>query len=1012
MTVLDLKTEDKNMMTSVVEQRSELRNKQMVAKERYRILYIGRAVFGETDIVNRMRQALENLGHVVFNLNTKEFKKVVHNPQNLVGGHGPIEIKLGHLKPILSRFKPQIIICNAGGYTFSEADTKWLKANGFILIGITLSDPDVFEGTQKFVHRFDYHVTNAHEAIDMYKTLGIDNTFHFPFAIDRSFVEADAMERRDWNADVICIGNAANRPDRNEFMSELNHDFNVKVYGTGWDIPGSFSVGGEDFFSAARAGNFHVNFPGTRAGFTNVKVGVFESIANGGIICTEYFKEMEHFFEYDKEIIGYKDVKDLKEKIKYYLDHPEEAELIRRRAFDRLVKEHLWEARWEQLFSKVRTDLRELKQLLPLERYNGINLEPLTSESVKIIVQGYYGAKNVGDDLILEAIYNKIIAKYPEAMIMVAGFSRENITLLQGFYSLPRTNAYEMEKYIKDADLVIYGGGGLLNDYTFNNSAGIADYFDSYSHGLTGMGIIPTIANIHNVPVMYFALGVGPLENPEARKFVRFMTEQIDIITVRDSHSKQLLESIDGMNKEVIQTADPTLTLPRPNWELAKKYFKQNMNISDSDLIISVSLREWKSNPANFTENIAKYLDELIITTNATILFIPFQFAIGRSNDNNIHLEVYNLMKYKENAYFYEMTGNYDEFLSIISAVDLGINMRLHGSILQNLHGVPTIGFNYDDKVKGHFDTIGMVNFLLNLDFNISEAVSKVLYLEEHYVEVKNMILNNVNKNSSKANESFEFVYELIQKGLKRDRSIYKSYPRSYSLREKKSNELTQELKNYKRESLKYKKETIRLRKEIAEIKKEQKKYRRETMIVKEKNDDISCVNLSDAKVQTNSSMLENVLLPVKVRDKHRLLGIRLPNKTPKKGDYSSVIFEIPVKKLEYYQISTTLNAPYERPKNKGRIRYEIFINNKKVYKEDIAIKGDDNELSFNFVANSNNATLELKVIAIQDCEEWSWGNKSKVYISDVNIKKQKNSKYNSTFQKAVHKIKKLSPKM
>jgi polysaccharide pyruvyl transferase CsaB len=993
-------------LPTVEEQREELRTKKIMAEERYRILHIGRSVFGETDIVNRMKSALENLGHFVFDLNTDDFKKIVHNPERLVGGHGPIEIKLDMIKPILSRFNPQFIICNAGGYTFSEEDSQWLKANGYILIGITLSDPDVITGTKKFAHRFDYHATNALEAIDMYHEVGINNTFHFPFAIDRTFVEAEAVERNDWKADVICIGNAANRQDRNDFMKKLAPHFNVKTYGTGWELPGSFSVKGETFYSAARAGQFHVNFPGTRAGYTNVKVGVFESIANGGILCTEYFDEMKAFFEYDKEIIGYKDADDLRAKIEYYLNNPEEAELMKRRAFDRLINEHLWEARWEQLFTKVRNDIRNEKKLLPRDRYNEISLKPIEKDPVKIIVQGYYGAKNSGDDFILEAISNKVTEKYPESIIMVAGFNRENITLLQGFFSLPRTDVYRMEKFIKEADLVIYGGGGLLNDYTFNNSAGIADFFDSYTHGLTGMGIIPTMANIHNVPVMYFALGVGPLDNPEARKFVRFMSEQIDIITVRDQHSKDLMESIDGVRKQVIQTADPTLTLPYPGKTYAANYFEEHQ-LNKGDWIVSVSLRAWKDNPADFNLNVAKYLDQLIKKTNATVLFMPFQFASGNADDNKIHNEVLELMEHKEAAHLYEHLGNYDEMLSILGAVDLGVNMRLHGSIMQNLYGVPTIGFNYDDKVKGHYETVNLEDYLLGLEFDIDEAVEKAVYIKNNKSEMEGHIVSKVKEKIPFAELNFEYVYELIEKGLKRDRTVYRNYPRSQSVRELKTKELMNEIKEHKKNAL-------HLRKELAKAKKDAYNQKlRINRIMKSKNKQLPLenlneqisVDLSKTKISAETKVINNVLVPIPAEELKDSVGIRLAKQNPVKGDFSIASVQLPVTAGSHYQLSMVVHSPYERPRNKGRIQYEILIDGNRVYKEDIAKNGNPNDLTFTFTAQDSKAVVELKLTALKDCEKWSWGNHSKTFISDMTFSKVDKKNRSSFFQKLMNRV-------
>ncbi|GAE92454.1 hypothetical protein JCM21714_1457 [Gracilibacillus boraciitolerans JCM 21714] len=765
-------------LPSVEEQREELRNRTIEASEFYRILHIGRYAFGKTDIVSRMKQALENLGHTVFDFNTDDFRGVVYNPDRLTGGIGPVEIKLDQLKPILKEFKPQIIICNAGGYTFSEEDSNWLKDLGFILVGITLSDPDVFVGTKKFAHRFDYHATNAIEALNMYKEAGINNTIHFPpFAIDRSFIETEAVARPDWNADVVCIGNAFNREDRNRVMNHLNQSLDVKVYGTGWEIPGAFPVSGEDFFSAARAGKFHINFPATRAGYTNLKIGVFESIANGGILCTEIFEEMEIFFDYGEEIIGYKNEFDLKEKIEYYLAHPEEAENIRRKSFAKLVEKHMWESRWEDLFAYIRQDINQTQSLLNMERYSQIGkLIGQKQKAAKVIIQGYYGALNSGDDLILESISHHIKAQHPNTLIMVAGFNPQAITLKQGFYSLPRTDYYRMDRFIKEADLLIYGGGGLLNDYSFNQSAGVPDFFDSITNGIAGMGILPTIANIHEVPKMYFALGVGPLTNPEARKFAKFLANQMDLITVRDQHSKQLLESIPGVQKEIHQTSDPTYMLQYPGTQLAQEYIKQH-HLKDN--LILVSLRDWRDSPEFFEQNIATYLDSVLSESNtSTILFLPYQFGRGKSDDNNIHERVSMLMSKHEDTHIYKHNGKYDEFLSLIGYAQAAISMRLHGSILANRFGVPAIGFNYDEKVMAHYQNMKMEPYLLELDFKLNDATTKYRELIDNRRELVSKLNEAVKQETAKSAKTFDMAVQLLKQGINRHKEIYRFYPR------------------------------------------------------------------------------------------------------------------------------------------------------------------------------------------------------------------------------------------
>lgn len=124
-------------------------------------------------------------------------------------------------------------------------------------------------------------------------------------------------------------------------------------HGRNWPWRTSGPVHGEDWFRAAYSARFLVNFPQTRAGYTNVKVGVFEAAATGRLVFTEYFDEMRRYFVYDKEIIGYRNADDLVAKIRYYLDHPQEAEQIARAAQLRCAKEHTWARRLSDLLQHI-----------------------------------------------------------------------------------------------------------------------------------------------------------------------------------------------------------------------------------------------------------------------------------------------------------------------------------------------------------------------------------------------------------------------------------------------------------------------------------------------------------------------------------------------------------------------------------------------------------------------------------------------------------------------------------
>ncbi|OLO37186.1 hypothetical protein BTR23_13725 [Alkalihalophilus pseudofirmus] len=324
----------------------------MCSNQILRIAHIGRYAEGVTDIVRGMYLSLSNLGHIVQEWNTGVHPEWIYNPTGFVGGNGPVYIRLSRIQKKLMEFQPDLIICNAGGHIFKKSDIDWLEKNEIPVLGITLSDPDVFRTVSTYADRFTWHTTNSLHSYNKYKKLGFTNVKYMPFGIDsRFFKERPVFDK--YKADVAIIGHG--RPDRYPIAKELCKRFNTKLYGKYWPFP-HHSMGvvrGENWFKAAYSTKILVNFPRTVKGYTNIKIGALEAAATGKLLFTGYFEEMKNLFNYDHEIIGYRSKLELVNKINYYLEHPEEAERIGQNGKKRCLHDHTWEQRFQKLFIEL-----------------------------------------------------------------------------------------------------------------------------------------------------------------------------------------------------------------------------------------------------------------------------------------------------------------------------------------------------------------------------------------------------------------------------------------------------------------------------------------------------------------------------------------------------------------------------------------------------------------------------------------------------------------------------------
>lgn len=96
-------------------------------------------------------------------------------------------------------------------------------------------------------------------------------------------------------------------------------------------------------------GNTHL----TGERIMQVRLRDFEVPMSGGFYMVEYMEELEEFFKIGEEIVCYTDARDLSDKVKYYLQHKDEREAIRRAGHERARRDHTWHKRFETAFAEM-----------------------------------------------------------------------------------------------------------------------------------------------------------------------------------------------------------------------------------------------------------------------------------------------------------------------------------------------------------------------------------------------------------------------------------------------------------------------------------------------------------------------------------------------------------------------------------------------------------------------------------------------------------------------------------
>ena len=691
--------------------RAELATRSFDHGSHWRILFLGKSVNGSTDIVSC--RSLRNLGHHVLDIDLKRHRGLIDNPTRAQGGNGPIYVRTDGLEQVLRRFEPQMIVCCAGGLTFRPDDAEALKRRGIVLVGLTLSDPDVFASVHPHAQIFDFHTTNARVAMSMYRDVGVHNTLYFPFGIDRGFVAQTVPRAPELAADVICIGHATARPERNVIMTRVARDLNVRTYGRGWELPGSEVVEGRRMVQASREGRVHVNFPLTRAGYINIKCGVFESVGSGALVATGRFEEMEDFFAYDEEIIGYRDEEDLVEQLRSVLTDPARYRAMTERAFDRLVNGHLYEHRWIALFEQIQSIVAAGGSWLGQAREAEVAtiLASSLPRAKHILLSGFYGASNVGDELILRSISERIQAADDAAQIWVGAENPDQVERSHGLQAFSRKSLPHALHAARTASGVVLGGGGLWHDYTFERSGGLLGLFHAPQISIAGFGALPLMGRMFDAPFHVVGMGIGPLEDADAKRMMGFIGGHAESVMVRDAESyAYAVESLPFPDR-VRQAPDvvyglqlPPLPAPTEVVAFRERGFR----------IVGLNLRPWAHTDEDLlVERVAKGLTDWSRHEPIAMIGIPMQ--AGERVDLSVIGRVARRIAEQVPSLVLSAPLGTDELLATLASLDVLVAMRLHACLLAHRLGRPVVGIAYDPKVANHFAELGRSHVCLRL---------------------------------------------------------------------------------------------------------------------------------------------------------------------------------------------------------------------------------------------------------------------------------------------------------
>jgi polysaccharide pyruvyl transferase CsaB len=306
----------------------------------------------------------------------------------------------------------------------------------------------------------------------------------------------------------------------------------------------------------------------------------------------------------------------------------------------------------------------------------------------RVLVSGYYGFGNTGDEAILAGLVEGFRQLAPAVELVVLSADSAATESEHGVRAVAR-GLPSAARHLSRCDLLLSGGGGLIQDQTSSRSP------------LYYLGLI-RLAGARGKPVACVGHGIGPLHGLLARNLTRSVLSTAAVLAVRDQQSRDLLEEI-GLRRPVEVTADLAFLLPPPTAEEVESAWQEVGLTPDLRPAAAVALRR----PVGHEEpELASALGQALGSACEEIGLRPVLLPMHYPRDLAFAERVAQSLGRP-----HEMVRCYlpaRRALALIGGFAMMIAMRLHALALAAVCGVPPVAVSYDPKVEAVMGELGL----------------------------------------------------------------------------------------------------------------------------------------------------------------------------------------------------------------------------------------------------------------------------------------------------------------
>lgn len=345
------------------------------------------------------------------------------------------------------------------------------------------------------------------------------------------------------------------------------------------------------------------------------------------------------------------------------------------------------------LYNRIETTERNLNyynmihSIMTENRY--VNLELLENPLRKgrnILVVGFYGAYNLGDELMFQIVVN-VLKENECGNITVMLCDNEQYDICDfpdiQFVHYPKSR-FDFNILAQRYDVIIWGGGALLDD---------AYYADKTKVDYLGNMFIDLNKRFIAFEKKILVLGLSTNKEFTNKKYVENINDIIEgstFFSVRDIYSQSLLIK-DGANRKKINILND-LVFAEEKWETIRKENREHTGIIIG--IDMICITETKTLLEEIVRIIMRIFDEKL---PIKVMFIPFYDY--NQNDTSFYRAFMDELDVRGiEVEVCDYVNTFSEIMDRFKGIDFFINMRYHAMLLSMVLGIPSTNIVLDSN--------------------------------------------------------------------------------------------------------------------------------------------------------------------------------------------------------------------------------------------------------------------------------------------------------------------------